>query len=455
MRITNNIITNNYLTALNQSLERQSAIQEQLTDGKAIHRPSDDPIKTIRSLRFSTNAAMNDQFTQNVNDAASWMETTDGAMRDLSSIMIRVKELTVSADNTKPADALNAIGAEIDQLINQAVTIGNTKIGDRYVFAGQMDNTQPFERKQIKDPNAVTATAGSNKTMDVVVYHGDLNKISMIIKPGTANPNEDSINLTGPEVFGPLEYKFGNPITKDPGIATMGIFNQLISLKEELQKKTGTIQSAGAAGAATVGGTYTGTGYANYDVRIDSIDANHAVTGASYSTDGGNTWKSGVTVTPGTPFVPAVPPIPGPAAPAIPATPSVATLPLVGVTLSMAVDPGNAVNGTYSFHVPNSSNNAGGTDVTWISNVGLGNVDAAHGAQLKVHAELGTRMATYEMAKNMMENNKDIIAKDISLNDDLDYPAAIIDQKTSENIYKAALSVGAKIMPLSLVDFLR
>lgn len=457
MRITNNIISNNYLSALNQSLDRQSQIQEQLTDGKAIHRPSDDPIKTIRSLRFNTNASMNDQFTQNVNDAASWMETTDAAMSDLSSIMIRIKELTVSADNTKPADALNAIGAEVDQLINQAVTIGNTKIGDRYVFAGQMDNVQPFERKQIKDTNATTATNGSNKTMDVVVYHGDLNKISMIIKPGSANPNEDSINLTGPDIFGPLEYKFGNPVTGDPGTPTMGIFNQLISLKEELQKKTATIQSAGATGAATIGGTYTGTGYANYDVRIDSIDANHAVTGASYSTDGGNTWKSGVTVTTGTPFIPAVPPVPGPAAPAVPAVPSVATLPLVGVTLSMAVDPGNAVNGTYSFHVPNStsSTSTSGTDVTWISNVGLGNVDAAHSSQLKIHSELGARMATYEMAKNMMENNKDIIMKDVSLNEDLDYPAAIIDQKTSENIYKAALSVGAKIMPLSLVDFLR
>ena len=317
MRITNNIMSNNYLRALNSSLERQSKIQEQLTDGKAIHRPSDDPIKTVRSLRFNTNLAINEQYTQNVNDSLSWMETTDKAMSDFSSIMIRIKELAVSADNTKPTEALHAIGAEMDQLINQAVTIGNTKIGDRYVFAGQADKTMPFERKVITDP--------PNPDKDVVVYYGDQNKISMLIKPGTTNPAEDGININGAEAFG--------PITTVAGEKTLDIFSQLIAIKEKLQQ-----------------------------------------------------------------------PLP---------------------------------------------------DTDYITSTGLSDIDAAHSSQLKMHTQLGARMSTYEMAKNMLQNNNTTITKDVSLNEDLDIAAAIIEQKTSENVYKAALSVGAKIMPLSLVDFLR
>ena len=61
MRISNNMMTNNYLYSLNNALERQTKIQEQLDDGKAIHRPSDDPIKSIRALRFHTNLGMNEQ----------------------------------------------------------------------------------------------------------------------------------------------------------------------------------------------------------------------------------------------------------------------------------------------------------------------------------------------------------------------------------------------------------
>lgn len=413
-------MSNNYLSALNKSLQRQSQIQEQLSDGKAIHRPSDDPIKTIRSLRFNTNLAINEQFTQNVEDSLSWMQTTDGAMSDLSSIMTRVKELVVSADGTKPIDSLNAIGTEIDQLINQALSIGNSKIGDRYIFAGQMDKIQPFERKQITDPN-------SNKVTDVVVYNGDLNKISMQIKPGGTNPSEDGVNLTGAEVFGPVKYLNGNP--------TMEIFNQLIGIQQELKKTAGQITtSSGALGTATIGGTYTGTGYTNFDVRIDSIDpalpAGQVKT-ASYSLDGGNTWTSAATVV---------------------GNPSTLTL-INGVTLNIAADADNSAKGSYTFRVPMAGGN--GPDTSWLSKVGLDNVDNAHNAQLKQHTQLGARMATYEMAKNMMESNATTITSDISANEDLDIPSAIIDQKTSESVYRAALAVGAKIMPPSLVDFLR
>ena len=303
LRITNNTITNNYLTSLNQSLKRQSDIQEQLTDGKAIHRPSDDPIKTIRSLRFNTNLKMNEQYTQNASDARSWMETSDSAMSDLSSIMIQVKELTIQASNM-PLDqaAVQTIGGQVDTLINQMITIGNTKIGDRYVFAGQNDKTAPFTR-----------------IGDTVTYNGDNHKISMPIQPGTVDATKDSVNLTGSDVF---------------GAAGTGMFKDMIDIK------------------------------------------NHMLSGT-------------------------------------------------------------------------------GTDQAWLSNTGLGFVDTNHAAMLQSQTLLGTRMSAYEMAQNMLENNNTIITKDVSNNEDLDMAAAIIDQKTSENIYNAALSVGSKIMPLSLVDFLK
>jgi flagellar hook-associated protein 3 FlgL len=84
MRITENMMTFNYLNSLNKALERQSSLQEQMSDGKAIHRPSDDPIKTIRSLRLNANLAMNQQYTQNIKDAQSWMDSTDDPAQNTS-----------------------------------------------------------------------------------------------------------------------------------------------------------------------------------------------------------------------------------------------------------------------------------------------------------------------------------------------------------------------------------
>lgn len=300
MRITNNMISNNYLVALNRSLERQSEIEEKLSDGKDLHRPSDDPVRVMRSLRFNTNVSINEQFTQNVKDASSWMENTDNAMNDINSIMTRAKELTIKAISTGTDSSFKAIGEEIDGLINHLVNLGNSKIGDRYLFAGQMDKTEPFVRDG-----------------DTFKYLGDDQKISMIIQPGATTPSRDSVNLTGKEVFG----------------SSLELLRHLTEIKNEL--KTGN---------------------------------------------------------------------------------------------------------------PNMS---------WLSNTGLGYIENDSERVLQQHTEIGSRMSMYNLAGNMLEANNVVITTDLANNEDLDIPKAVIESKTSEAVYRAALAVGAKIMPPSLVDFLR
>ncbi len=300
MRITSNIITQGFLTSLNKSLQRQNTLQEQLADGKAIHRPSDDPVRVVRSLRFSSNLTVNEQFTQNVKDAISWMETSDGALTNMSSIMIRAKELVIKAANPNPDTAYETIGSEIDGLINSLIDTANTKIGDRFVFAGQMDKTQPLMR-----------------TGDTITYQGDTNKISLRIQPGAASPERDSINLTAAEVFGD----------------NLELLNHLVEIKNHLQ--------------------------------------------------------------------------------------------------------------------------SGAVDASWVSGTALANIETDYNNLLKAQTDIGVRLSTYEMTQTMLEDSNVTITGDIAANEDLDIPKAIIDYKTSESVYRTALAVGARIIPPSLVDFLR
>ena len=328
MRITNNMITNSYLTSFNSALERQNKLQEQLSDGKLIHRASDDPVRAVRSLKYHTNLAENEQFTQNVKDATSWMETTDSAMSELSSIMIRARELVISADGSKPADALQAMGKELDGLIDAAVTIGNSQIGDRYLFAGQMDKTPPLTR--------TTITNAAGESVEVVLYNGDNNKISMPAQTGLVNPIQDSVNLTGVEAFGPADTTNAADYTTSPtgeAVTTLKTLNDLIKVKNELLKAN--------------------------------------------------------------------------------------------------------------------------PDVSWLGSTGLASVAEGHDYIVKAQTGIGARSASYEMISNMLSNNNATIAENLSVNEDLDIPKAIIDFKSSENVYNAALAVGSKIMPQSLVDFLR
>ena len=426
MRITNNMITNSYLTSFNKSLERQNQLQEQLSDGKLIHRPSDDPVRAVRSLKYNTNLAENEQFTQNVKDATSWMETTDSAMSGLNSIMTRAKELVVSADGSKPVESLQALGKELDGLIDAAVTIGNTQIGDRYLFAGQMDKTQPLERTTITDPL-------TNLPVEVVVYHGDANKISMPVQTGLVDPKQDSINLTGIEAFGPAE-NYTETSTAVPPVTTTTVtlksLNDLIKIKNELMKTSVVSQSNAGSGAATLSGKYTGSGYADVNVRITGVTS-ESVSAAEYSTDGGSTWA---------------------AATADNTTyPATFTLGTTGVSTQIAKTSGNMTGDTYAFRVPLSD---ASPDVSWLSDVGLSLVADGHDYLLQAQTGLGARTSSYAMLESMLENNNTTITENLSVNEDLDIAKAIIEFKNSENVYNAALAVGSKIMPKSLVDFL-
>ena len=328
MRITNNMIVNSYLTSFNSALERQNKLQEQLSDGKLIHRASDDPVRAVRSLKYNTNLAENEQFTQNVKDAVSWMETTDSAMSEMNSIMTRVRELVVSADGSKSPESLQALGKELDGLIDAAVTIGNTQIGDRYLFAGQMDKTQPLTRK--------TITNATGESVEVVVYNGDNNKISMVSQTGLINPDQDSVNLTGVEAFGPADATNATDYTASPtgeAVTTLKSLNDLIKVKNELLKAS--------------------------------------------------------------------------------------------------------------------------PDVSWLGSTGLSIVAESHDYIVQAQTGIGARSASYEMISNMLLANNTTITGNLAANEDLDIPKAIIDFKNSENVYNAALAIGSKIMPQSLVDFLR
>lgn len=415
MRITNNMMSATFLNGLNKTLIRENTLQEQMADGKAVHRPSDEPVKVSRSLSLKNNLALNEQYTQNAKTATSWMDTTDSAMSDLSSAMIEAQTLVTSADGTRTPSDLHTIGTQLDGLINSIIQIGNSQMGDRYLFAGQKDKTQPFQRQTLIDPN-------TNQQLDVVVYHGDNNKISMPVKNGVVNPSQDSVNLTGIDVFGQ-----GPTIG---GQTTVQVLNDLLKIKNEFMKTLPVTQSNTSGGAATVSGTYTGSGYADLTVRILTTTAGQ-VTTAAFSQDGGASWN------PATPDA---------------SIPPVFTLGTTGIMTRIATAPANAANDTYAFHVPQ----AGGTpDVSWLSNVGLAKVQAGHDTTLKAQTELGARNSAYRMMTNLLADSNTALTTDLSANEDVDMAKAITDLKTAEAAYNAALAVGAKIMPVSLVDFMR
>ena len=135
---------NNYKTALNNAYREQAKILEK-GDGSSIHRASDDPIGYSKLLRYTVASNENDQYQKNVNNGVSWMKTSDNAVVNIADRMKTFAEKTVAAANSYNTEAdFTSIGKEMFSEIEQIISVANTQQGDRYIFSGQKDTTEPF-----------------------------------------------------------------------------------------------------------------------------------------------------------------------------------------------------------------------------------------------------------------------------------------------------------------------
>lgn len=84
----------------------------------------------------------------------------------------------------------------------------------------------------------------------------------------------------------------------------------------------------------------------------------------------------------------------------------------------------------------------------------IGTIDTQLNALLTTRANIGARQNRVELMENRLESQEIIATEQMSKNEDVDYEKAITDLITQESIHSAALSVGARIIQPSLVDFL-
>jgi flagellar hook-associated protein 3 FlgL len=179
MRITNQSILHNYLNNLHRNLSNMAKYQDQMSSGKEIRRPSDDPFAVTRSMSLHTSINQNNQYLRNIEDSIGWVDMTDSALGNLGDIMNRLRELVIKGANGSQGDSeRNAIKQEVQQLIGQMAQIGNTNYDGRYIFGGQSTTEPPFsvENNTLLYDGAVdaqdlmlTRELSQNVTMDINV----------------------------------------------------------------------------------------------------------------------------------------------------------------------------------------------------------------------------------------------------------------------------------------------
>ncbi|HLS53171.1 MAG TPA: flagellar hook-associated protein FlgL [Tissierellaceae bacterium] len=147
MRITNKTLTNTFLRNLSRNLEQMQKYQDQLSSGKEVSRPSDNPMLVSKIMFLKNNILQNKQYNSNINDTIGWVETQDTALNDMTATLNRIRDLIIYGANGSLSDTDRAaIKDEVDMQIDQLADILNTNFDGRYIFAGQETLTRPFEK---------------------------------------------------------------------------------------------------------------------------------------------------------------------------------------------------------------------------------------------------------------------------------------------------------------------
>jgi flagellar hook-associated protein 3 FlgL len=211
------MMATNVLNNLANDLQSMQTVENQLSTGLAVTKPSDNPLATSQIMSLNTNISMQSMYYSNMQSGSGFLSTTDSALSDIVSSLQQVRSLVnEGANGTENSSDLNALGQQVNQIIGQLVQTGNAMNGSQYVFGGTQTTTPPL---------AATTDASGNIT--AVTYQGNSGQINYEVAQGV----QMSVNTNGAGLF---------QVTGNTSTGNTNVFNTLITIKNDLESNNTT-----------------------------------------------------------------------------------------------------------------------------------------------------------------------------------------------------------------------
>jgi flagellin-like hook-associated protein FlgL len=239
-------------------------MQEQLSSGRRINKPSDDPLGILRDLDYRTLLSQNAQYQKNVGRAQDWSQTYDTVLAELKDLVTGANEIALAMANEVADDdgtSRQAAANDIRQIFDQIIELSNSELEGRTVFSGFRTDVRAIiasatGARYNGDYGAINFEIDSSANMAVNLIGADVFLDQLSIIGGEADLNVAVINET---LLADLHNGAG--IDQLPGIFTITDQNLGISVNVNL------------SGVTTVQEAYTGiNAYLDW-IGIDNLTA--------------------------------------------------------------------------------------------------------------------------------------------------------------------------------------
>ena len=175
MRVTDSIITRNLLSAVTRNRENMGQIQQEMSTGKRILKPSSDPHDYLLGQRFSETIAKNTQFIQNINNSRDWMDNSIQILTQIEDQISSAREIGVQGADLTNSSQREQLAERLEGIISDTVSQANSKYQDKYVYGGSLtkgDNPFVYDGTSVTyqgNTDTLTRRISENQNMEINV----------------------------------------------------------------------------------------------------------------------------------------------------------------------------------------------------------------------------------------------------------------------------------------------
>ncbi len=215
MRIGSRGFVQQAIRNINTPASQLHHLYVQLTSGRRLTVPSDDPVAAARALRGRAALGEIDSRRFVINSAQQVLGAADVALGSISEALSRCRVLALQGSQSHLEQSeRSALAQEIRYASQSLVTFGNEMVQDRYIFAGSANNLPPFER----------VNSGSLP----VLYHANHQQVAFRISPSETA----EVGITGAHLFNFHNAEGNRPVAS----VDADVFSLLEDLADSIER---------------------------------------------------------------------------------------------------------------------------------------------------------------------------------------------------------------------------
>ena len=216
MRVTDTGANRSFLLDVNRQREALDRATSELYTGSKLQRPSDDPFGAERVMQLKAEQSRNEQYLTNGRQALDQLSHTDAVIEQVQLVLNKTMALTSQGASAAATPSLrSALATQVKGIKDQLLSLANTAVQGKPLFAGTMTNVTPF---------AVNAVTGA------IDYAGNSDAIMTRVDDTTLVQT----NVTGDELFAGATFTSTFTDVNNNVVTSGDVFDVLDSIQQAL-----------------------------------------------------------------------------------------------------------------------------------------------------------------------------------------------------------------------------